>query len=246
LTTGNYTLTIASAINNYCLGEGCFSHLTTGNDNFAGGYACLDFLTSGSYNVAIGGNTCLYQLTTGSYNLALGLGAGFSYTGAESSNILLHNTGVLGESNVIRIGTQGTGNAQQNKAFIAGTYDTAIGATRQPVSIDSTHQIGASNYSYHPVTDSITAHAGGGQANATALITEVNIITTCASANDSVLLPVAVKGMLITVKNEGAQAANVYPQSSSYMNGTQNAAYSLAVGASIRFSAVDTTHWKSI
>lgn len=42
---------------------------------------------------------------------------------------------------------------------------------------------------YESVTDNITAFAGGGQTNATALTTEINRITTAANSGDSIKLP---------------------------------------------------------
>mgnify|MGYP000917482537 CR=1 FL=1 len=51
------------------------------------------------------------------------------------------------------------------------------------------------------VNAAVTAFAGGGQASATALTSTANIVTTVASANDSVKLPLAKKGMKVLVHN---------------------------------------------
>lgn len=164
--SGNFTLTVASstyntavggrtlqdltsnAQGNCAFGYGCLQHVTTGASNIGQGIISLNALTQGSYNLACGDRT-LYRLATGSYNIAYGLdpagsgyGAGYGYTGAESSNIVFHATGTTGESNKIRIGTQGTGNGQQNACYIAGIYNTAVGATAGVVLSDSSHQLG--------------------------------------------------------------------------------------------------------
>lgn len=60
------------------------------------------------------------------------------------------------------------------------------------------------------VAAAITAKAGGTKAAATALTKELNIITVCATALDSVQLPSAVVGQSITVVNLGAATLAVY------------------------------------
>jgi hypothetical protein len=107
-------------------------------------------LTQGSYNLGCGDRT-IYRLTTGSYNVVYGsdggvgsgYGAGYNYTGAESSNILVNHIGVTGESNVMRLGTSGSGNGQINKAYIAGTYGVTPGGTINVALVDSNGQLGS-------------------------------------------------------------------------------------------------------
>lgn len=52
--------------------------------------------------------------------------------------------------------------------------------------------------------DTITAHAGGGQANAFKLTAFINRVTTVGTAADSVALPPSQPGMTITVINDAA------------------------------------------
>jgi len=56
----------------------------------------------------------------------------------------------------------------------------------------------------------ITAHAGGGNANATLLNGWLNTITTVVTAADSVMLPPGYAGAEITVVNRGANSAQVF------------------------------------
>ena len=49
------------------------------------------------------------------------------------------------------------------------------------------------------VTAGITAFAGGGQGSATALTTEINQISTCATGGDSVKLPAAAAGYMVAI-----------------------------------------------
>lgn len=69
----------------------------------------------------------------------------------------------------------------------------------------------------------LTAHAGGGQANALALAHEINHITVVATTADSVALPPAVAGRRITVINRGANACQVFGISPDTVNGAATA-----------------------
>jgi len=140
--SGNLTLT--TSIQNVGLGTDVLQSLTTGDNNVIAGYRGGDSITTGSANVGAGrlvfddlttgsnnialGDAGFSSLVTGSGNLGLGFGVGANYTGAESYNILIGNDGVLGESNVIRIGTTGVGAYQQEKLYVAATYLTATGS----------------------------------------------------------------------------------------------------------------------
>jgi trimeric autotransporter adhesin len=133
---------LTSGVNNCGFGWGALQSGTTYNDCTAIGTQSL-ITCSGSNNVAMGsssgtsvtsginnttvGTTSLNIITTGSYNTALGYAAGTSYTTSDSSNVAIMNSGVSGESHVIRIGTQGTGAGQQNKCFLAGVLNTSSG-----------------------------------------------------------------------------------------------------------------------
>ena len=99
---------------------------TTSTDNTAVGFDCLQGLTTGNNNAALG-SACGFNLVSGVYNVLLGKNAGVSYTSSESSNIIINNVGTLGDNNVIRIGTQGTGLQQQSQTYIAGVINTVSG-----------------------------------------------------------------------------------------------------------------------
>lgn len=81
---------------------------------------------------------------------------------------------------------------------------------------------GLSHFSFFAkasLLDGITAKAGGGQANATPLYTQISRITTVATAGDSVLLPPSVVGAEVTVVNAGANAMQVYGSGTDTING---------------------------
>jgi hypothetical protein len=104
-----------------------------------------------------------------------------------------------------------------NQGKIA-TATTALSVTDNGISADgSTAPVIASVGSitlgtlfYESYTDTITAHAGGGQTSATQLSTEVSRITTVATAGDSVMLPPSVAGLSIYVINHAANPMQVF------------------------------------
>lgn len=110
---------ITSGTNNTGLGEDALFAVSSGSANTAIGHVAGAAITSGIGNVLLGAGAA-DSLITGSLNTILGTNAGSALTGAESSNIYIKNSGVLGESNVIRIGTAGSGAGQQDECFIVG------------------------------------------------------------------------------------------------------------------------------
>jgi len=129
---GNKT---ASGTYNTGIGAECFQALSSGSGNCAGGADSCGGVTTGIVNTAWGTNALASG--NGSYNIALGYRVGINYEGTESSNIVISSAGVLGESNVIRVGTQGSGNGQQNSCYIAGIA-TVPTSNSQFVTIDTT------------------------------------------------------------------------------------------------------------
>lgn len=147
-----------------------------------------------------------------------------------------------GTLDTFRLESLGTVNAP-NATAGGTTFDNAasgLAATNVQDAIDEVAG-GAST-----ITTGITAFATGGQASAVALTTELNNITTCATAGDSVKLPTAVAGAKVTVKNNGAAAADVFPFTGDSIDALAvNLAVRLAVGSTITFFAKDTTVWES-
>jgi hypothetical protein len=72
---------------------------------------------------------------------------------------------------------------------------------------------------YYPIYTGLVAHAGGGQAAAVQLGYGTNWIQTCASAGDSVKLPISTGGCEgIWITNDGVQSLNVFPQVGARIN----------------------------
>jgi hypothetical protein len=170
---GNFTLagTPGNASNDG-IGDGVLSNLTTGARNDAMGAFALYKLTTGSDNVGIGGGVGFNSgddtgLVSGNYNTLIGYTAGDSYTSSESSNIIINNVGVVGESNTIRIGTNGGGSDEQSSCYIAGIDGVNVGSTANIVT-ELNNQLGTavltagSNITITPGANTITIASSGG------------------------------------------------------------------------------------
>ncbi len=122
---------------------------TGGSDDTNGGSNVFVGATAGKNNTSGGGNTFIGYAaglanTSGSYNVFYGNSAG-NYNTTGSSNVYIAAPGVGAESNTIRIGLQGTGQSQQNAAYIAGIYGVNVSGV--PVQINAGGQLGAATSS---------------------------------------------------------------------------------------------------
>lgn len=96
-------------------------------------------------------------------------------------------------------------------------------------------------------TTGITAFAGGGQASAVVLTNAINIIATCATGGDSVMLPVAEQGDEVTIDNQGAASCNVFPQVGGAIRGAAaNAALALANAKTGFYKSLGSGNWIAV
>lgn len=179
----------AFGTNNVGLGLGSFAAVNTNSSQFNTGIGTrsLASQTTGASNTAIG-NQSLQHVLTGGNNIAIGASSGSSYINAESSNILVGNTGNVGDTHVLRLGTNGSGTGQQSSAFIAGVAGVTVSNTNT-VTIDTvTGQLGSTASSGGSVTiagdtgsisgSSLTIFANNAANNAGATVSFVNSGTT--------------------------------------------------------------------
>ncbi len=128
-----------AAANNIGIGINAGSAVTIGANNLLLGGVTGQDITSGSFNVGLGFNV-LNNLITGNRNIVIGEGSGNSLTGAESSNIIIgwQTPGTVAQSNALIIGkATGTGNGEQNKAFIHGIDGINVGSVAKVVTMAS-------------------------------------------------------------------------------------------------------------
>jgi hypothetical protein len=91
----------------------------------------------------------------------------------------------------------------------------------------------------------LTANTGSTQATGTDLHEGYNQISVCANAGDAATLPPAVLGMEVTVKNDGAAAADIFPAVGGNLGEGANAAFSLQPGQKVKFFATSATTWEA-
>ncbi len=153
-----------SGFSNTIGSDNTFYGIEVGYTNVSGSYNSLYgddagySNSTGSYNTFVG-HKAGYSNTSGQKNTFSGLLAGFSNTtGSDnlfdgenagyrnttgSNDVYIANQGPTSgsESNTIRIGTQGAGEAQQNVAYMAGIYGSTT-TNGSVVFIDSTGKLG--------------------------------------------------------------------------------------------------------
>ena len=94
---------------------------------------------------------------------------------------------------------------------------------------------------------SITAYAGGGQANATQLSAKYYKVSTVATSGDSVKLPSATAGTEVFVVNGGGATLDVYPQTGEYVNGVVNDVKQLGLNyiGSAHYVCIANGYWST-
>jgi len=74
----------------------------------------------------LGANTGTALADTSKNNIFIGNSAGNRNTSASNDDIYIGNAGAASESNTIRIGTQGTGDGQQDATYVAGVFTSVV------------------------------------------------------------------------------------------------------------------------
>lgn len=95
------------------------------------------------------------------------------------------------------------------------------------------------------VTAGITASTTQSQGNG-ALTTDINEISTCANANDTVTLPSAIAGRHCLVINNGAQTLQVFPASGDNLGAGVNTSTTITAGSRKLFVAFDSTNYEPV
>ena len=145
--SGNFTLTTGTAINNTGIGASSLSSLTTGASNSCLGWQTGTSITTGDHNVILG-SLAGTSITTGDRNVLIGFGAGNNYVSSETDNIILGvSNGTAGESNQLIIGDgTGTSTGQLNRAKISGIFGKTS-SSGTAVFINSNNVLGTSTSS---------------------------------------------------------------------------------------------------
>jgi len=204
------------------------------------------------------------SLTTPSMSGASATGT-ISFTSSTTSSVTLGTSQTSGT--LIIGGTSGTGTQTIGRSTVSQQIDIQAGATASGST--KTINIGTAGLSGSTtniaigsavsgatsrttlngiVIDSISAAvsaAGTTQGTATALVSNINNVTVVTAAAAGVILPTAVAGMRILVRNsDSADTLSIYPATGGTINAlAANAAFTLAAGSTIELMATTTTQW---
>lgn len=96
---------------------------------------------------------------------------------------------------------------------------------------------------YRKTTASITASTTQTQGQG-ALTSDVNEVSTCANANDTVTLPSAAAGAIVLISNNGANTLRIFPASGDNLGAGLNTSTTLAAAGHAMFVAHDATNWE--
>lgn len=108
---------------------------------------------------------------------------------------------------------------------------------------------GLANGTNRSFANGIVAHAGGGKDDAFQIPASKSMVSidTVATAGDSLLLPQAVAGTWLMVRNAGVESANLYGKDTNQINGAATAnAYALASNVSALFFCAVDGQWSAI
>jgi hypothetical protein len=126
--------------------------------------------------------------------------------------------------------------ANFNAGFLDKNQDTS-----------STGYVGTMKHFIDGVDDAQTAHAGGGQGSALQISKGFTRFSIVATAGDSAKLPTAIAGMMVRVKNDGANAMDVFPDTGAQIDGAiANVAVSIPAGADMFFFCRATLQWVTL
>lgn len=168
------------------------------------------------------------------------VGTGFLFVvrnnGTDASIITIGlGTGVTG------IGSMVVG---QGQVILFVGKITALGGTAATVTLERTAD-GGTPATTVSLTAGITAFAGGGQTSATAMASAMNEVTTVATQGDSVRLPAATVGRVVTVLNRGAFPCQVFGAGTDTINAIATATgVSLGVNATGLFRCSVAGNWE--
>jgi len=134
------SLTDVPSANNTAIGHNIGNSLTTGASLTMIGKNIANAMVTRRWLTAVGINTL--NSTNQEFQTAIGTNAGSNLGASGQNNLYFAHAGVAGESNTIRIGTQGSGSNQHNRAFIAGIHGVTLGGTLTELAINEFGQVG--------------------------------------------------------------------------------------------------------
>lgn len=191
--------------------------------------------TATTGTTTIGGTAQTGAITIGQSTAAQTLNLNTGSPASATTQVTNIGTGAgtttTASTKTINIGTGGITGTNTNIALGSSTSGAISRTTLNGIVVNS-------------ISAAVSA-AGATQGTATALVSNINNVTVVAAAADGVILPTAVAGMRILVRNTDAtDTLKIYPATSGQINALgANAAYSLVAGLTIELFASTTTQW---
>jgi hypothetical protein len=147
-------------------------------------------------------------------------------------------------------------------ALMAAALGVAHAVNITGVNSSGSNRVNVVGFVRYSVTDTITAFAGGGQTSAVLLTSAINRVSTVASGNDSVKLPLCRTGpdaavgagqpvntigqSMYVINAAAANSMNVFPSSGGSINAlSADAAYAVAANKTVEFVCIGNI-WYSI
>ncbi len=201
---------------------------TTGNMSGVGTLSVGGALTAAAA-VTVGTTLGVTGATTVAAVTASGL---VTMSGAATVGTTLTVTGNLTASAAASVGTTlGVG----TNATVGGTLGVTGDATFTGAIVRS-------------VAAAVTAAAtpNNTQAGGTVLTKDVNNVATCATAGNSVVMPAAIAGRMVSVFNNGVASCAVWPAVGDNLGLGVNVQNTLSATSNVTYCAYDTTNWEII
>jgi len=228
-------------------------------------YSSYNLMTpssTGSVSSFSAGSTGLTPNTASTGNIVLAgtLGIGNGGTNATTANAAFNNLVPSQTSNSGKyLTTDGTNTSWASVASqvypgsgIANSTGSAWGTSYSTtgsgtvVALATSPSLTTPALSGETFSTAASVTAGTNAQGQGALTNDYNVITTAASNPSGVTLPTATTGRRIVIVNKGANAVNVYPASSGFIDALAiNTSIQIAVNGVMEFNASTTTQWYS-
>jgi hypothetical protein len=172
--------------------------------------------------------------------------AQFTTAASEITSLQANGIEALTTAEVDQLENIGTTTISAAQWVYLGASDQALATSDSITHVNFT----ATGYIYSSLTNSITAGTTQTQAGATALTTDVNVVTVSGTNGDGVKLPTAVAGSRVLIINDdAAQTIQIWPNTSDTIDGGSADAVdsnTLAAGIRREYTAADGTDWITV
>ncbi len=206
-----------------------------------------------TFNVPAGTSTTHYTFRqtsgTGSSSMPILFGSAEASTELRIDNNLDGGGSTTSES-IIKFARTGTTKWSMGLEGSSGGSKFIMGEAG--LNLNIVYNIDPTNFFFNMVTSltrsttaSITASITQTQGQQ-ALTTDINEISTCANANDTVTLPAALAGRSCLVINNGAQTLQVFPASGDNLGAGLNTSTTIVAGSRKLFVAFNSTDWEPV